>query len=481
MDTQKKVFKKLLSVGEASDILGVHKKTIYKFTGSNSIPFYRIPGIGLRFESSEIESWLRVFKSPYSDFSQYAIRKPKKSLDIPLCEYDKLNLKGDSAVSNIKRRWNYGKKGVYVRKFKKGETWYFWYYEGKGKIKKVSVRGACCREDAVVAMDAKVREIFERQYGTAKKKILFKDFAPIYLEKYAKVRKRSWRTDAQFLKSQLIPFFGNFDIAEITPEHVQDFALKRRSDGVMLSSVNKYLQILRKMFNLADDFGYELTKNPVRPFHFSSEVEFRRKRVLSVTEEKALLAAAAHHLKLIIRLSLLVGLRLKEILNLKVDDVDLDKEQIIIRAENNKTKKEDVIPLMSSAKALLSEMIAVNAGKTEYIAVYGSRPIKSIEKGFQAACKRAELLNLQFRDMRRTFASRLHESGIDPLIIQRLLRHSSFKISQEVYIQSSMESLKAALQRFEEKQPSAFDLERKRPAETKKDGQTPLNPFLCAN
>jgi integrase len=481
----------LLTASETAEMLVTHIKTVYNLKRSHSVPFLKIPGVGLRFDKKELISWLDSLRNPYlkeSATNSCSVSSSfSKKLDIPLCKYDIKYLKGDSAVSKIKRRWNYGKKGVYVRKFKKGETWCFWYYESKGRIKKVSLRNASCREDAIAAMDAKVREVFECQYGIGKKKILFKDFAAVYLEKYARPKKRSWKTDEKFLKSQLIPFFGTLDIAQITPEHVQDFCLKRRSEGVTLSTINKHIQVLRKMFNLALEFDYEMGKNPVRSFHFSSEVEFRRKRILTVSEEAALIAAAATHLKSIIRLSLLTGMRLKEILNLKIEDVDLDKEQITILAENNKTKKTDVIPLTSSAKSLLGQMIAVNEGKTEYVATYEDfrsgviRPIRSIQHAFSAACRRAKISNLQFRDMRRTFASRLHESGMDPLMIQRLLRHSCFKISEQVYIQSNMKSLKAALRSFEEKQPLAVDLERKWNSETAKDGQTPLNPFLCAN
>jgi len=162
---------------------------------------------------------------------------------------------------------------------------------------------------------------------------------------------------------------------------------------------------------------------------------------------------AAPHLKSIIQMALQTGLRLQEILKLKIEDVDFSQEIIRIKAENNKTKKLDVIPLPYSTQPLIKKLVEENAGRTVYVFNYFDsrtgklRPVGSIEHAFQAACRRANIQNLQFRDLRRTYASRLHEKGVDPLIIQRLLRHSTFKISEQVYIQSSLRMMKEAVNR----------------------------------
>lgn len=157
----------------------------------------------------------------------------------------------------------------------------------------MTVPGATCKEDAILAMETKVREVFNEQYGIRKKETKLKDFALTYLEKYAKPSKKSWQTDRKFLHSQLVPFFGEMKLSEITPKHVSEFVVKRQNDGVKNSTINKYLQVLRKMLNLADEFGYEIKKNPVRPFHFSNEMENRRTRVLSYEEEERLMGEAA--------------------------------------------------------------------------------------------------------------------------------------------------------------------------------------------
>jgi integrase len=109
--------------------------------------------------------------------------------------------------------------------------------------------------------------------------------------------------------------------------------------------------------------------------------------------------------------------------------------------------------MSSDVRNLLKGLIANNNG-SRYVFNYFNHskndfvPVKSIYIAFSSACKRAKISGLQFRDLRRTFSSRLHELNTDPLLIQRLLRHSSFRISEEVYIQSSMELMKNASEKL---------------------------------
>ncbi len=279
-----------------------------------------------------------------------------------------------------------------------------------------------------------------------------------------RVKKRSWKTDEKYLNVHLIPFFGSMELSEITPEHVSEF-VKRDKDGVKSSTVNKHLQVLRKMMNVAVDYRYEIKKNPVRAFHFSSEAGFRRIRVLSSEEEEKLVKVASPHLKSIIQFALDTGLRLQEILTLQTEDVDFGQEVIRIRPEVNKSGKHDFIPLLPRPKELISNLKAANGGRTSFVFNYLDphtnelRPIRSIQHAFQTACRKAGITGLQFRDLRRTFSTRLHEKGLGLLIIQRLLRHSSPRISAEVYIQTSMRMMKEALEKISSREEKPANLE----------------------
>jgi integrase len=133
---------------------------------------------------------------------------------------------------------------------------------------------------------------------------------------------------------------------------------------------------------------------------------------LSDEEELRLMHEAAPHIRAIIHAALQTGMRLRENLKLKIEDVDFSQEVIRIRAENNKTGKLDVIPLPHSTRTLIAKLIEENGHRTEFVFNYLDsrtrklRPVESVEHAFQAACRRAKIENLQFRDLRRTYGTR---------------------------------------------------------------------------
>jgi len=441
---------KLLTVKEVAETFNFHPQTIYK--NLDKIPHTRTQNKSIRFRESDIKKYLddRTIKP-----SVPPIMPPFRLIDSPRCDKKKRK-GGNSAVSKKKQRWNYGHGfgGIFIRRTSRGEEkYYIWFYDENGKRQRKVIRGATSKEQAELALYTEVHKAFDRKFGNKneEKRISFCDFAKQYLESFAKSKKKSWRSDRSYLNRHLIPFFGKMDLSEISPLHVQNFIAKEREAGSRKNSINRYLQIMRRMINLAQEYGYKIDKNPVRQKDLFNEAEFRRTRVLSYEEEKTLLEEASEHLKPIIQYALLTGCRLQEILGLRKGDIDFKKGIIVIRPEINKTGKRDMILIHSELESFLKSHLKEN-GKTDYVFTYMDpstnevKPLKYISKGFQKACRRADINDLQFRDLRTTCATRWHEKGIDPLIISRaVLRHSSFKMSEQFYIHSSIEHMREAL------------------------------------
>jgi len=438
--------------------------------------------IHYRISHSTLERWARrniIHKSKVGNVVRYELVSPDifysrfiknpgnirvatprkgQKLDITLEGYDRKYLEGDSALANKKRRWCFRRKGVFQRDLKSGFSWCFWYYDENDKLKKETVSDAICREDAIAEMEKRVEEVRRKKLKI--RSITFREFTPIYLEKGTR-KKRSRKTDKKFIEGRLLPYFGDMLLAEITPEHVSEFIAQfmpkvDHIDEVKGSTINKHLQVLSRLFTIAEKFGYETGDNPVdRELHFADEAQYRRTRVLCRGEETLLMKEAAPHLRPIIQCALLQAMRLQELLQLKVSDADIDAGTITIRAEVNKTGKEDIIPIRSEMKQIFERLIAENGGRSEHMFNYLDprtgeyRPITTCRRAFDAARRRAKIEGLEFRDLRRTCATRLHEAGVDPLLIQRFLRHSSFRMTGTVYVQSSMKMMRDAFSKVD--------------------------------
>jgi len=449
----------LLSIKDLAQYLKVHTSTVYKYVKDRELPGFKIGGIW-RFEKEKIDGWIKK----YENIGTNNLTNKEEKLINKDVNHNEGGLK---KLAKLKGQIysNRGYNKVFSRKTNLGTLrWYLYFYDLNGRRKR-EVTDARTEEEALILLN----EALQRKTDKIEGKVKFKDFAEDYIKNYAMIRKRSWRKDENALKISLTPFFGELRLSEITSAHVHHFISKKLNAGLKKNSVNRYLQLLRKIMNFAKECDYEIKENPVKSSHLFSEVEFRRSRVLSYEEEERLMLEAPQHLRNVIEFALKTGFRLGEILSLRIEDVDFENDIITIRQEVNKSGKEDRVPMNSNTKELLQRLIKEN-GKTDFVFNYfnGKRKnlvaVKSVKSGWLSACRRAGLENLQFRDLRRTFASRLHEKGIDPLIISRLLRHASFSISEQVYIKSTIGMMREAIKVFDEK-----PLTQTRPIEEKKE------------
>lgn len=90
-----------------------------------------------------------------------------------------------------------------------------------------------------------------------------------------------------------------------------------------------------------------------------------------------------------------------------------------------------IIPINSLLLKTLEGLRALSKGPKVF-------PFKSARTGFENACKRADLTDFTFHDLRRTFGTRLLEHGVDIVTISKLYGHSSVLVTQR-YLHPSEE------------------------------------------
>jgi len=431
--------KSLLTVKQLSSFLHLHPNTIYKWKDQGKIPWFDING-QVRFEKAGIEKFIEKNKRKHTDFSQLLPR-----LDISLEKYDKLMLKGESALSKKLKRWNYGFGAVYIRKTKQGkERWYIDYRDENGKRVQKVVKNAQQREDTLIELQTKVAQCFAKEHPHIAKteKIRFPKFVEMYLENYAKVNKRSWKDDFYRLR-KFIELFGNVQLHEISPFEIEKFKLAKLSDDLSKSTVNRYLAILKRMFNVAIDWGYA-KENPVKRVKFYPEKDNLKERILTEKEEDRLLEASSEHLRPILIVALNTGMRRGEILNLKWENIDFQAKEILV--ENTKSGRPRTIDINSH---LLNKLVKLKNEAQDSQNVFlnpkTGKPYKKLQTSFNGARRRAGIKNLRFHDLRHTFASRLVERGVDLIRVKELLGHSSVKITER-YTHSNQEGRKKAVE-----------------------------------
>lgn len=405
-----------LDVKEVSRLLSVHPKTVYAWKASGLIPSLALNG-QVRFDRKEINDFVERGRGYFID--PPALFKPA---NLSLDAYDKLHLKGGSAVAKKARRWNYGFGTVYLRKTEDGPEHWHIDYRREGKRIRQAVKDARNRGEALIALQAAVTMATQGGQESQRTAELmpFGAFADKYLDEYAKSEKTSWKTDEYKLRA-VRAFLGETRMNAISELKIREFRESRLAAGIARTTTNRYLALLKKMFNWAISRKL-LTANPVKGIKMFSEKDTARDRVLRADEEERLFAALTPRIRPFVLTLLHTGLRYREALGLTWDNVDLVRRRI--KVERTKSKRARIIPINSALFEALAGLRAKSSGPRVF-------PFKSVRTGFENACERAGLADFTFHDLRRTFGTRLLERGVDIVTIQKLYGHSSVLVTQQ--------------------------------------------------
>ena len=343
--------------------------------------------------------------------------------------------------------------------FKRGKKWYIYYSDPNGKRIREAV--SQYKETALKALKKVEIEIVEGKFLDVKRHVLisFKDFAEKFRRKHIQRRNKSIRNQ-EYLLDGLVKYFGRQMMHEISTNDMDNY-LEQRQQERKPSTVNSDLTMLKSMFNRANEWGDLSEYNPARDIKKLKENN-ERCRYLTEEEQERLLAACSGVLRTVVLSAFRTGLRWGELISLKWQQaprsnfVDFENNVIFIHEALSKSKKSRYVPLAPSVKQALMDF--PQRSETSYIFVNPKtgKPIVTLKKSFHTALKKAEIEDFRFHDLRHCFASDLVRKGTDLYVVQRLLGHSSPKMTQR-YAHLSDDHLKEAILVLDEARGNIFD------------------------
>lgn len=122
------------------------------------------------------------------------------------------------------------------------------------------------------------------------------------------------------------------------------------------------------------------------------------------------------------------GLRISELINLRIEDLKIERRQIHI--QNAKGRKDRMVVLAESVLPLLQNYLEAFKPKVYLIEgqANGKYSANSVRKFMRKACKKAKLIGtVTPHTLRHSYATHLIESGVGLRHIQELLGHASPK------------------------------------------------------
>ena len=217
---------------------------------------------------------------------------------------------------------------------------------------------------------------------------------------------------------------GKCNSKQITQSVIDKFILQRGNE-VSRPTLNKDIRNLKTFVNwckkkryISNEISLKELKEEERPVKSLNDIQVRN---LLVTAEPCMA------MKIRILLALGTGLRRGDIDSLKISDIDFEKNSI--STTSRKTKKSMASrPVSAEIMAELSKYVCgLDVGQEKLFKT------KFSHRKWRKICKVADLADLKFHDLRRTFCSLLAQNGVSTAVTQRLLEHSSPNLTNKIY------------------------------------------------
>ncbi len=335
--------------------------------------------------------------------------------------------------------------------FKRANGFYYILFDQDGRRRWKST-GCTLKHEAIKSLTE-----FEQLFQQKQKEVTLSQFSADFLSfakgNFAKCTVDFYRTAFDHLKSMV----GDIPLSSLTMQHIDLYKVKRLADNAKYSTanvsgatVNRELQALRAAMNTAVSWKH-LEHNPfskmaqvqipeVTPSYFTKQ-DFQR-LLNAITEE---------WLKELVVFAVLTGMRRGELVNLRWQDVDLQRKLIQIQSSptfRTKQGKRRVVPMSEVVFNLLGSK--AQRIRSEYIFHIKGYKINDdhASKKLKKYVGEAKLdPKLHFHSLRHTFASWLVQDGVSLYELQKLLGHSNIAVTQ-VYSHLQPEGLHSTVNRI---------------------------------
>lgn len=273
----------------------------------------------------------------------------------------------------------------------------------------------------------------------------------LYVRRGSPLTVKAYRTDIAIF-ADFLTRHGLGTVEQATQRSIRRWMIDLLATGRTAASVNRKVAALRSYYRFLCSTG-KLRVNPTRAIQ-SVKAPKRLPVFLHEDEMNRLLDPSyfpdtyeGRRDRAILQTFYLTGMRVSELCNLTVSQVDLAVGQILV---NGKRNKQRIIPVTKALKSILISYLQVrekefgtaHPGDILFLTTKGN-PVYSTYVYFIVHNHIAEVANIAKMSphvLRHTFATVLLNNGADLMAIKELLGHSSLAATQ-IYAHSDFEHL----------------------------------------
>lgn len=310
----------------------------------------------------------------------------------------------------------------------------------------------------------------------------FREACEQYLQRLREEGGNNLKVKERQMRQHLIPYFGMMGLERITTSELERYKKQRREQGMRPATINRELAVISHLFNKALEWKW-IQARPGKINRLAEE----NVRITYLTEDQsaALLEATREHaspsLYLFTSIALETSMRKHEILEIRLDNIDLDRHLIFIPHAKRGPREQ---PITRKLAELLRPHLEL--AEPEQVWLFPSKGsasghLTTIERAFREAVRRAglDVKEVCRHTLRHTVITHLVQAGVDLPTVQRISGHKTLHMVMRyahqngAHVQAAMDKLETRMHgRLTEVEPVTPE----KPKEQPRERRQPLTP-----
>jgi site-specific recombinase XerD len=237
---------------------------------------------------------------------------------------------------------------------------------------------------------------------------------------------------------------------DINHNLIEEFKSSLKDDGYTLKSISRKLNSIKSFFRFLKSQN-TISDNPASDISHP-KIELNPPRILTKIEYRALRDACRNddRISAIVEILLQTGIRISELANLHLDDVDATHSKITIKSLEPHESR--TIPLNTSAAKSLESYLAIRpkTSTPNLFVTKTGRPflIRNIRAAIDRYFKLAGIENAKVNDLRHTFIAEQLAAGTPLVYVSKLVGHKRLTTTEKYlkFIDSKLEKNEIKLQ-----------------------------------
>ena len=266
------------------------------------------------------------------------------------------------------------------------------------------------------------------------KSITMRKMCDLYLEDYARLHKKpkSVEDDTRYIEKDIKPRLGSKSLSEIRSKDIVKIHSSLAGTPI---KANRLLALLSKIFNLSEEWEYrDANTNPTQHIRKYKETPRERfltqdeivnlEKVLADAERKNEVSPSVIHA---LRVLLMTGARLQEVLTMKWEYVDFEEGKINL--PDSKSGKK-TIWLSDKARDYIDAIPHKRGNPFVFPGQRTGSRLVNLQKPWRKLREIAEIEDVRIHDLRHTYASLAVSQNLSLPIVGKLLGHKSAKSTE---------------------------------------------------